>query len=194
MNPAGAPRANAKPPLRFDPIAEARRQWEEQGWHDAAAGMAAVTSVIRAQQIFMARVDAVLRPHRLSFARYELLMVLRFSRQGSLPLSKLGSRLQVHPTSVTNAVDRLVGQGLVERVPHPTDRRTTLAVITPAGRSAAGTATEALNQEVFARVGLTPEATEGLVATLAELRFASGDFAAPGAAIHPSSSQLPPAV
>ena len=163
-------------PLRFDPILEARRQWEDHGWKDAANGMAAVTSIIRAQQIYMSRVDVALRPFELSFARYELLMVLLFSRRGSLPLSKLGARLQVHPTSVTNAVDRLEQQGLLLRVAHPTDGRTTLAEITEAGRRVAREATEELNREVFERPGLEgPEVSE-LVAIIGRLRKGAGDF------------------
>ncbi len=138
--------------------------------------MAAVTSVIRAQQIFMSRVDAALRPFSLSFARYELLMVLMFSRRGALPLNKLGSRLQVHPTSVTNAVDRLERQGYLRRLPHPTDGRTTLAEITPEGRKIAGEATDALNAEVFERPGLEPTELSDLIDTLARLRLKAGDF------------------
>ena len=95
------------PALPFDPIEAARGTWAERGWVDAADGMAAVTSVMRAHQIMLARVDDALRPLGLTFARYELLMLLQFSRTGSLPLSKIGSRLQVHPASVTNVVDRL---------------------------------------------------------------------------------------
>jgi DNA-binding MarR family transcriptional regulator len=167
-------------PLAFDPIAEAHRQWEAHGWQDAAPGMAAVTSVIRAHQIYMGRVEAVLRPLALSFARYELLMVLLFSRQGSLPLSKLGSRLQVHPTSVTNAVDRLEKQGLLRRLPHPTDGRTTLAAITAEGRRAARKATAALNAEVFSAPGLPPVEVSELVAVLGRLREGAGDFERPG--------------
>lgn len=163
-------------PLRFDPILEARRQWDAHGWADAAPGMAAVTSVIRAHQIYMARVDAVLRPFDLSFARYELLMVLLFSRRGSLPLSKLGSRLQVHPTSVTNAVDRLEAQALLKRVAHPTDRRTTLAEITPSGRRTARKATGALNAAVFTDPGLDPGRVDSLLDILAHLRKEAGDF------------------
>lgn len=170
MSPSG--------PLRFDPIAEARRQWEMHGWEAAAPGMAAVTSVIRANQIYMARVEAILRPFQLSFARYELLMVLLFSRRGSLPLSKLGVRLQVHPTSVTNAVNRLEEQGLLRRVPHPTDGRTTLAEITPAGRRLAAQATEALNEEVFTGPGLTSGQVDQLLLVLSELRRGAGDFEA----------------
>jgi len=67
-----------------------------------------VTSVMRAQQVLLARVDAVLSPFGLTFARFEVLMLLQFSRSGALPLSRIGQRLQVHPASVTNAIDRLV--------------------------------------------------------------------------------------
>ena len=140
--------------------------------------MAAVTSVMRAQRIFMDRVEADLRPLGLSFARYELLMVLLFSRTGSLPLGKLGSRLQVHPTSVTNAVDRLERQGLIERLPHPTDGRTTLASITDSGRLIAKQATDVLNSGLFADIGLTGARTQELYDLLAVLREAAGDFEA----------------
>jgi DNA-binding MarR family transcriptional regulator len=163
-------------PLGFDPIAEARRQWEAHGWTDAAAGMAAVTSVVRAYQIYLARVDRCLKPFELTFARYELLMLLMFSRRGSLPLSKLGSRLQVHPTSITNAVDRLERQGFLRRNPHPVDGRTTLAEITPAGRDVAAAATEAVNAEVFTSTGLGPERVAILVEVLRELRLSAHDF------------------
>jgi DNA-binding MarR family transcriptional regulator len=163
-------------PLPFDPIAEAHRQWERHGWAEVAAGMAAVTSVFRAQQIYLARIDRVLRPLGLTFARYEVLMLLMFSRRGSLPLNKMGSRLQVHPTSITNAVDRLEQQGLIERVPHPTDGRTTLAVITAAGRKLALDATHAVNASVFADPGLASRDVDRLVSMLGRLRHQAGDF------------------
>ena len=163
-------------PLPFDPIAEASRQWEDHGWADAAAGMAAVTSVMRVQQILLGRVEEVLRPHDLTFARYELLMLLSFTRTGSLPLSRIGARLQVHPTSVTNAVDRCEAQGLVRRVPHPSDRRTTLAEVTPAGRELALKATESLNREVFTSLGLSRRDVEAVVRVLARFRSGHGDF------------------
>src|ERR671929_617351 len=142
--------------LPFDPVAEARRQWVEHGWGEAADGMAAVTSLMRAQQIVSARVEEVLRPYALTFARYEVLMLLLLSRRGSLPMARVGERLQVHPASVTNAVDRLEGQGFVRRVPHPTDRRTTLVELTDAGRAVAAKATDELNASVFAHPLLGP--------------------------------------
>jgi DNA-binding MarR family transcriptional regulator len=168
-------------PLQLDPIAEARRHWEDHGWGDAAAGMAMVTSIMRAQQILIARVDQVLTRFNLTFARYEVLMLLLFSRRGSLPLGKVGARLQVHPASVTNAVNRLEADGLVRREPHPTDRRATLAALTPAGRRVAQQATEAVNAAVFASTGLTPEQLDDVFRLLRRLRLTEGDFD-PGAA------------
>jgi DNA-binding MarR family transcriptional regulator len=138
--------------------------------------MAAVTSIVRAYQIYLARVDKALKPFGLTFARYELLMLLLFSRRGSLPLNKIGSRLQVHPTSITNAVDRLEGQGFITRLPHPTDRRATLAEITPAGRRVAREATRVVNAEVFERTGLGAEQVADLVEVLCDLRRGAGDF------------------
>lgn len=163
-------------PLNFDPIIEARRQWAAHGWGEAGDGMAAITSVVRAQQLFLSRIDAVLRPLELTFARYEVLMLLLFSRRGSLPLNKIGARLQVHPTSVTNAVDRLEEQDLIKRVPHSSDRRTTLAEILPSGRELALRATQALNDEVFCRPGMGQEDLKLLVGLLQRFRQSAGDF------------------
>ena len=165
-------------PLPFDPIREARRQWQAEGWSDAAEGMVAVTSLMRAHQLVLGRVDAVLRPFGLTFARYEVLMILHFSRRGALPMTRMGARLQVHPTSVTNAVDRLEAVGMVARRPHPTDRRTTLVELTEPGRSVALDATKALNVEVFARPGLADGDVTDLVRVLTELRRNAGDFLA----------------
>lgn len=163
-------------PLPFDPVDEAHRQWTAHGWGDAADGMAAVTSLMRAQQIVLARVEAVLRPLGVTFARYEVLMLLHFSRAGSLPMTVIGARLQVHPTSVTNAVDRLESAGLVQRLPHPTDRRTTLVALTDDGRRLALQATTCLNGEVFVAPGIRAEDVTALVDVLAGLRRDAGDF------------------
>jgi DNA-binding MarR family transcriptional regulator len=163
-------------PLAFDPIEEARRQWIERGWGDVAEGMAAVTSVIRAQQIYLARIDAVLRPFDITFARFELLTLLSFTRTGSLPMNKVGARLQVHPTSVTSSVDRLETQGLVQRIPHPTDRRTTLVEILRPGRTLVAKATVDLNERVFAAPGISPVDARRLITILRRLRLDERDF------------------
>lgn len=166
-------------PLSRDPIADARRNWEDHGWAEMAAPMAAITAIMRTQQILLARIELTLKPFGLTFARYELLALLSFTRNGSLPMKKASTLLQVHPTSITNAVDRLQDAGLVRRAPHPTDGRTTLVELTADGRSLAKRSTAALNAEVFSQSGFGPEDVDQLIRILADFRRKAGDFVDP---------------
>lgn len=161
---------------RRDPIAAARANWEKSGWGDVADGMVAVTSVMRAHQILLARVENALRPYDLSFSRFELLRLLAFSRAGALPITKASDRLQVHVTSVTHAIRRLEADGLVERIPHPTDGRTTLVRLTDLGRSTVEDATVTLNNDVFADIGVTDTQSRALAEAIRALRHSAGDF------------------
>ncbi|AIJ25625.1 MULTISPECIES: MarR family winged helix-turn-helix transcriptional regulator [Amycolatopsis] len=161
-------------PLPFDPIARAAQLWEDR--IGPSATMAAVTGVMRVQQIVQSAVDGALKPHGLTFARYEALVLLSFARRGALPMRVMGERLQLHPTSVTNIVDRLEKDGLVKRVPHPTDRRTTLVEITDDGHARLEEATKAVTSIDFGLVGLTPKQTEQLSELLTKVRKATGDF------------------
>jgi DNA-binding MarR family transcriptional regulator len=163
-------------PLSFDPIAEARRQWDVHWGPDAVASMAAVTSVMRAHQLLLGRLNEHLASWDLTFPRYEALMLLHYSRAGALPLGKMGDRLQVHRASVTNVVDRLVEQELVERIRHESDRRTVLAQITPAGRRVARAATKRLNAERFAMEPLGDAQCEQLFRLLRPMRKHAEDF------------------
>jgi DNA-binding MarR family transcriptional regulator len=139
--------------------------------------MRAATSIFRVQQILLARFDEVLRPHALTFARYEVLVLLGFSRHGELPLKVIGSRLMVHPTSVTNAIDRLAAAGYVTRRPNPADGRGVLAAITDDGRRVVTVATDALTGLDFG-LGDLPEAErEELFAILKRVRLGAGDVA-----------------
>ena len=122
------------------------------------------------------RVEAALRPYDLSFSRFELLRLLAFSRTGALPITKASDRLQVHVTSVTHAIRRLEADGLVERIPHPTDGRTTLVRLTDLGRSTVEDATVTLNTEVFADLGITDEQSLALSSAIETLRRGAGDF------------------
>ena len=163
-------------PLSFDPIEEAGRQWRTHWGSGPVTPMMAVTSVMRVQQIWLARLNEALEPFSLTFARYEALMLLYFSRAGSLPLGKIGARLQVHPTSVTNLIDGLEKLGYVRRTPHPRDRRTTLASITPRGREVAAAATDALHAIRFGTGPLREADLETLTDVLRQTRVAAGDF------------------
>lgn len=165
-------------PLPVDPIAEAKRQWVAHGWTDAANGMTAVTSVMRAQQLWLARVEGALKPFGLSFARYELLRLLAFTRTGRMPMASAIARLQVHPTSVTNTVDRLAKAGLVAREPHPVDGRAAMLVLLDDGRALVDEATLAMNA-VFEDIGLSDDDVTELVSIVARLRKAAGDFRDP---------------
>jgi DNA-binding MarR family transcriptional regulator len=160
--------------LPFDPIDEAARQWANH-W-EGVPQMHAVTSLMRVQQLVIGRLDGLLKPYGLTFARYEALVLLTFSSRGSLPLGKMGERLQVHPTSVTSIVDRLEAAGLVVRRPHPRDGRAVLAEITRKGRSRVEQATEALVGADFGLEALGADELRDLSELLRPIRRSAGDF------------------
>ena len=163
--------------LSFDPVVAAREVWASKGWGPAATGMAAITSIMRAHQLFLARANEVLRPFDLTFARYEVLAWLAWNAEcGSLSLSQIGERLQVTPATVTSAIDRLESDDLVRRVPHPNDARSTLAEITARGRRTVAAATVELNGKVFEAVHLTEGEMESLIGLLFKIRAGAGDF------------------
>ncbi len=161
--------------LPFDPIERAGQTWEQR--FGPAAAMRAATSVFRVQQILLARFDEVLKPHGLTFARYEVLVLLTFSRTGELPLKVIGSRLMVHPTSVTNAIDRLVGAGYVARRPNPNDGRGVLAAITDDGRRVVERATAELTALEFGLGDLSEADHAQLFDVLKRVRLGAGDVA-----------------
>ena len=163
--------------LPFDPIARAAQTWQSR-FGDSKA-MAAVTTIMRVQQILLGELDGLLRPHGLTFARYEALVLLTFSRDGALPMSLIVQRLMVHPTSVTNTIDRLEKQGLVVRRPNPRDGRGTLAEITPAGREVVQQATADLMNAEFGLAGYDDAQLDELFTMLRGLRVAAGDFTDP---------------
>jgi len=160
--------------LPFDPIDRAARIWERR--FGPSSAMAAVTSIMRAQQILLAELDAILRPYGLTFARYEALVLLSFSRAGALPLRVIGERLMVHPTSVTNTIDRLQAQGMVVRRPNPDDGRGRLAEITDRGRDAVQVATRDLMTAQFGMAAYSDSDRGELFSLLRGLRLSAGDF------------------
>jgi DNA-binding MarR family transcriptional regulator len=164
-------------PLDADLVEEARRNWEAVGWPSVPA-MAAATSITRAHQILLGRINEALVPFGLTFSRFEALALLSFTRHGALPLGKVGERLQVHAASVTNTIDRLERDGLVERRRHPQDGRATLAVITDAGRRTVTAAAHALGAIDFGLAAGAPEAVDhtAIVEALRPVRASAGDL------------------
>ena len=161
-------------PLAYDPVEASRSRWIAQGWSDSASGMSAVASVMRAEQIFRNRATAALRPLGLTFARYQVLGMLRWG--GSLTLGDVSKGLWITPPTVTNAIDRLESAGLSRRIPHPTDARATLVEITEHGRTTFDRAVETLNADLFGSVGLDDRELDVLVGIIGKLRALEGDI------------------
>ncbi|MDQ2649965.1 MAG: MarR family transcriptional regulator [Actinomycetota bacterium] len=157
----------------YDPVEASRQRWIEEGWGDAADGMAAVASVMRAEQIFLGRATTILRPLGLTFARYQVLGMLRWT--GPITLGAVGRGLWITPGTVTSSVDRLEAADLCRRVPHATDARVTLVEITAKGRQVFDRAVERLNAELFGTVELSPAELDLLISLIGKLRAAEGD-------------------
>lgn len=173
----GRENGSAATTFGFDLIAVAREQWEERySDRESSSGLAALTSLMRAQQLTLAELNRLLRPFGLTFARYEALMLLSFSRNGSLSLGRIGEKLQVHQTSITNLIDKLEEDELVERIPHKSDRRAIMASLTPKGRKLGERATAVMREANFAMNGLTLPERDQLTELIRKVRIAAGDF------------------
>jgi DNA-binding MarR family transcriptional regulator len=160
--------------LAFDPIERAASIWRNR--FGPADAMAAATSVMRVQQLLLAEFDRICKPYGVTFARYEALVLLSFSRTGALPMAKIGERLMVHPTSVTNTIQRLEAAGFVVREPNPRDGRGTLARITGLGADIVDKVTKELMDAEFGLGTLDADGRARLFDVLREVRVAAGDF------------------
>jgi DNA-binding MarR family transcriptional regulator len=163
-------------PAPFDVVEASRRVWLETWDPEAASGMAVFTAILRSEQLLHDQVKAVMRRYDLTFARYEVLTWLATDPESSVTLSWISRTLRIPPATVTNIIDRLEADELIRRVPHPTDARTTIAVITPEGRALATDATRDLNAEVYERIGLSAAKRNQLISLLAELRANGQEF------------------
>lgn len=161
-------------PLPFDPVERGAELWANH--YPEVPRMRAITSIMRVHQLVITELDEIVRPFGLTFARYEVLVLLSFSRTGSLPLGKIGERLQVHATSVTPLVQRLAAAGLIERNRHPEDGRAVLASLTDKGRDVLAEATDAVTRAKFALGAITEDQCAELSAILRNIRLAAGDF------------------
>jgi DNA-binding MarR family transcriptional regulator len=92
-----------------------------------------VTGLIRASASVTAVVARALRDAGLTEAGFNVLMIIDGAEKPLCP-KDVGERRLVTRGTVTGIIDRLVEQGLVERQPHPDDRRMQLLALTAAGR------------------------------------------------------------
>ncbi len=163
-------------PAPFDVVEASRRVWLERWDPEAASGMAVFTAILRSYQLLNDQVNAVMKRHGFTFVQYQVLAWLETDPESSLTLSWISKTLRIPPATVTDIIDRLEEDRLVRRVPHPSDARTTLAVITAKGRKAATEATQELNATVYDGIGLTEDQRSQLVEILAQLRANGNEF------------------
>jgi DNA-binding MarR family transcriptional regulator len=178
--------AKLRAALPFDAIIEARRRWEVRGWPEPEA-MAAAHSIMRASQIILADLDAAVEPFGITYARFEVLAYLSFSRNNRLPLNKLSARLRVHPASMTNTLNRLEAAGLAQRVPDPTNKRVVFAEITDAGRNLMPKATAAIGKTKFGVGALDLEQMRTLVDIITAVRRDHLEFIPPASETQPNT-------
>ncbi|MDP9182146.1 MAG: MarR family transcriptional regulator [Actinomycetota bacterium] len=158
-----------------DPVDWARHYWRKQGLGGGEDAFIAMSSVLRFHRLMTESVEEELKKHKLNLTDYMLLMTLQLSETGTRLISKLARNLLVHATTATLATDRLEARGLLERAPHPTDRRATLVSITDDGRKLVQSASHALDELDFGLAGTSNADRAELVEVLARLRAASGD-------------------
>jgi DNA-binding MarR family transcriptional regulator len=177
MSTSGGPASGAAPHDRqprssaaeHDPV-----EWMRQRWLEWDAPLpdyfAAMASLLRTSILLTDELDRILREHQLSRTAYLILITLQMSDRETRPLGQLSRALLVHPTTVTLAVDQLAKSRLVRRMPHPSDRRTILAKLTPAGQAAAVAASFALADACYGLSGLSGNAARRLTADLGAVR------------------------
>ena len=159
-----------------DPVDWVRDRWAELGNADPDR-FALAASLMRAHQLVTSRLEAALKPHNLTPTMYLMLVTLSLSDRGTRRLSYLARYLMVHQTTVTQMVDQCEQRGLVQRRPHPTDRRTTLAVLTRGGRTLLRRATKAATAAGFGFGDVDEATVTTLAQALRDVRHEHGDTA-----------------
>src|SRR4051812_5378358 len=157
-----------------DAVEWVRRHWAAEGLPDADR-FATVASLFRLNQAVGAEFDRALRPFEVNRSMYLVLVTLFLSPEGARKLSYLSRYHMVHQTTITLIVDQLEKRGLARRQPHPTDRRVSLAALTPAGRALTRDATAALAERGFGLPGVKGNSLNELRATMLAVRAAIGD-------------------
>jgi MarR family transcriptional regulator, transcriptional regulator for hemolysin len=107
----------------------------------------------------------------LSLTRHQARTLLYIARAEGLSQATAATRLDIEPIALVRLLDRLHEEGLVDRRPHPTDRRVRTLWLTPLGWRAVERVL-AINAEVReeACAGLSQEARDALMAALGRIK------------------------
>jgi DNA-binding MarR family transcriptional regulator len=110
----------------------------------------------------------------ITISRFRTLVIL--SNRGPMNLATLAGLLGVQPSATGRMVDRLVGAGLIDRLPHPTSRRALLAVLTTRGGEVVRHVTSHRRAEIAGIVEkMPPPERRGLVRALTAFTAAGGE-------------------
>ena len=103
-------------------------------WADRVAieDALAVNAAYAAQMSALTKLCTALGINR-TVGRHALIRLLHFANEHRLTQFEIASEMQVTSSNVTFLVDGLEKEGLVQRLPHPTDRRTVHVHLTPEG-------------------------------------------------------------
>jgi DNA-binding MarR family transcriptional regulator len=92
-----------------------------------------IALVYRIEKITDAHINALLQPIQLTCVQH-LVLKLLIEAGEPLPLGQIAEKLHSVRSNVTQMIDRLTSEGLVERIFDSADRRRVLAQITEEGR------------------------------------------------------------
>jgi len=133
------------------------------------AELAAWQAFLHAHQQVIDTLDAELRAeHGLSLSDYDVLLRLARAPEGKLHMTELARRIMFSPSGLTRVVDRLMRDGLVERLRDTADARVVFARLTEKGRDrlrkAAQTHVRGIRQHFTGR--LSPRQLRNVAAAL----------------------------
>ena len=139
--------------------------------------MGTVARLLRSAAAVGARLEATAADHGLQVPEGDILFSLRRSGEPyRLAPAALSKALLVSSGTLTSRLDRLERKGLIERVPHPTDRRSTEVALTKRGFELAdGAVGEHVENERRMLSGLTAEQRRQLDGSLRDLLAALPD-------------------
>ena len=113
--------------------------------------------------------DRLRRAHGVTLGQVLLMRIIE--RRGTCRVQDLAEEVDITVGATSKAVDRIEAAGWCRRAANPDDRRSSLLSLTDDGRSVVAAAAPTFADELSARLaGVTPEALDGLAATLAALR------------------------
>ena len=105
----------------------------KQGLPFTGPEVEAYLNLVRTADFLTRDVSAVLKPHQLSEAQYNVLRILRGAGAAGHTCSEIAARLVTRDPDVTRLLDKLEGRGWLTRTRAPVDRRVVTTRITAAG-------------------------------------------------------------